>query len=171
MRIVLAAAAVSVIVLASIIFLVSSPARMNWRRVRTSFNGFTNSPRGELALISIRNEGPVAVVLRDSFRLEYLGVPPYQPVTGLSNLARVIPTHTNLIIGPAAQTQFEIPRPEIGTSWIAWLEFTPGGAWTAANEKLIRRRDTISKSLPVSVGGVPVRGVPVYVVTQQFGEN
>ena len=85
-------------------------------------------------MISIRNEGPVPVALRDGFWLEYVGVPPYQPVPGLPNLVRMLPTHTNLVIAPAAQADFWMPRPEMGTSWVARLEFVPAGSWTAMGE-------------------------------------
>jgi hypothetical protein len=37
-------------------------------------------------------------------------------------------------------------------------------------EKLIRRQDKFSKSLPAMVAGVPVRAVPMYVVAQKFDQ-
>jgi hypothetical protein len=131
----------------------------DWRQLSLSLGGYANSS----AVISISNGGPVSVVLRDHFDLEYVGIAPPSPVTGLTNLVRLTPTGTNLTVGPSARADFLVPVPTEGQRWIARLEFAPAGIKTKLGENLIRRQDRLSTSLPTTV-----RGVPVYTVSQEF---
>lgn len=107
-------------------------------------------------------------MLRDSFEIEYVGIPPHSPVAGpggaaFTNLIRLIPAGTNLVISGSRKADFLIPIPTNGNSWIARLEFAPAGLKTKVREHLIRQQDQLTKSLPPRI-----RGVPIHVVSQVF---
>src|SRR5690349_16788052 len=102
----------------------------NWRQVSLSFGGYTNS----MAVISIHNRGQSAVVLRDKFGLEFVGVAPYVSSPGYTNLLRYPPTGTNLVVEPSGSASFFIPIPYMGQRWIARLQFAPAGLRTRIGE-------------------------------------
>lgn len=140
----------------------------DWRQVSTSFGGITNLPSGRFAVVSVSNDGDRAVTLLDAFELEYVGIPPHSPVGGpgganLTNLIRLVPTGTNLVVAGLRKADFLIPIPTAGEAWIARLEFAPAGLKTKLGEHLIRRQEKWATSLPPSV-----RGVPIHIVSQPF---
>lgn len=152
-------AALFLLVVCVLLYLLIPRSPSNWRQLSLSFSGYTNSA----AVISIHNAGPVSGVLRDHFLLEYVGIAPPFPGTGLTNLIRRIPTGTNLVVPPLGSAYFPVPVPTEGQRWIAHLEFAPAGAKTKLGEYLIRRQERWATSLPTMI-----RGVPVHIVSQEF---
>lgn len=138
--------------------------RSDWRHISTQFIGTTNN----LAIIRIQNPSSTAIHLREDYFLEYIGIAPPAGSRGLKNLTETKPTPTNLNIGGKAQADLYLPLPKQGTSWIARLQFTPASDLRKVNESLIRSTNSLVKSLPVQIAGVPVRGVPVQFVQQPF---
>lgn len=137
----------------------------DWRRLGLSFSGFTNTAAGQMAVIAIKNAGSSPVVLGDNYRLESVGVAPFHPVPGLTNLTRMIATHTNLVIGPSQQGDFLIPVPQGERHWFARLEFSPAALKTDVGKYLVKRQEPWAKLVPHSI-----RGVPVDYVDQEFSK-
>jgi hypothetical protein len=151
-----------------VIFLAFPRSGGDWRQIRASFTGITNWPGGGYAAISVSSDGDRAVTLRDSFEIEYVGIPPNTPVAGpggagISNLIRLVPTGTNLVIDGSRKADFLIPIPTDGDTWIARLEFAPAGLKTKVGEHLIRRHERWATSLPLGI-----RGIPTHFVSQSF---